>query len=711
MAWTTEKIDKEHEDLVWSGSESGIAVSPHKGTANMQNVNLSTETGAALTSYSRVLSSQSPISGGTLTVTNGNTNLVMSGGNINYGGWVTITSGQQGNISGTYYFLQQTGHPGSYYAIQTGLNANPISPNFSGTLTFSTVNMSTPVQGQTEKYIYSDGTTQYKYYVLDVAGLLWVLDTNPSFLYANVWINYEIATTLTAGGGTPTGLGLLNGWLFAMVGNAIWCKSTVMLTNIWVTFFKGGMQSLLTSLNPHFCFTGHQGRMYYCDGDFIGSIFPNSALLGGGPNIQSYGSYSASSTTGTITDLIDGSLPIGALNANGVPATFFCATGNTIPTALSSLSGGSSTMSPIVYILYNQANSNFQVFAAASGGSALNLSTGAAGTQYFNTFFPISTGGEATITFTPQNLNLPFFETSQSMAEIGNLLLIGGKGNTVYPWNQVDTTPSDLIQIPENDIPIIIAVNNMGYIFAGHKGNIYITNGSSASAVISVPDYCAGVPGTPSSYIEPYFTWGGADYIRGRVYFSILDQTASKTTGNCGGIWSFQPTQNLFFGQDMGLGLRMENTNSYGNLNGYAKIIMQNQVQTSVGVQYFSAWQSTYTGTSYGIDASGTVPATTAIIETDVLKTGTMLNKESFAQVEYKLASPLLSGESVQIYYRFNITDAWTTCGSVAAESGSLSGYFTVPFQNTQWLQFQAQLIPNGTSTYSGIPLIELRLR
>lgn len=264
----------------------------------------------------------------------------------------------------------------------------------------------------------------------------------------------------------------------------------------------------------------------------------------------------------------------------------------------------------------------------------------------------------------------------------------------------------------------MIAVNNMAYVFAGNKGNIYICNGVTASPVITVPDYCAGIAGTPKSYIEPYFTWGGCEYIRGRMYFSIQDQTAAKTTGNCGGIWSFVPSQNAFPVQDVGIALRLENTNSYGTLNGMATVIMQNQVQAAIGVQYFSAWQSTYTGTSYGIDTSGTYPTVTAIIETDAIPSGTFLNKRSFAQQEYKLASPLLSGESVQLYYRQNLTDSWHTCGTVNEETTNsdtptnrLSGYFTAAFQNTQWLQLQAQLIPNGTSTFSGNRLTELRLR
>lgn len=700
MTWREEKIDKEHFDLVWSGAEQGIAPSPLKGIANLQNVNISTEIGEVMCSFSRALSTTPVITNGSMAVTNGNQNLVYGPATINVGTWITVSSGV-GNITSGTYFLAQNGGGSSNYNIYTGFFTGQITPNASGTLIFSTINMGAPVANpQVEKYTSALNGTQYRYYVLDQTGLLWIYDTDTGVAYGNAWILQDVATTLSAIG-VPNGLGLINGWLFAFVVNGIFVKPTCALSTTWVSFVEP--TNTMSSEN-HFSYTGHQGEMYYCDNNFIASVFPNTSLITGGANIQSYASYTASSTTGTIATLIGGSIPTLLIGTLRIPAVFFAAVGGTIPSAL--------TVGTIYYIVYNISISNFQVFAAASGGSALNLSSGASGTQYFNTFYPASAGGEATFTSTPQRLNLPFFETAKSIIEIGDIIIVGGRTNTLYPWNQIDPTPGDLIQLPENDVHYMIGVNNMGYVFAGHKGNIYITNGSTASAVISVPDYCAGIDGSPSTYIEPYFSWGGADYIRGRVYFSIQDQTGAKA-GNCGGIWSFVPTQNFFFGQDVGLSLRMENTNSYGNLNGLANIIIGNQVQTAIGVQYFSAWSSDQNPASatYGIDASGTKPVATAIIETDALQTGTMLNKRSFAQQEYKLSSPLLSGESVQLYYRLNLTDAWTSCGTVVAEPNSLSGYFTSVFQNTQWLQLQAQLIPNGTSTFSMNRLTELRLR
>ncbi len=302
------------------------------------------------------------------------------------------------------------------------------------------------------------------------------------------------------------------------------------------------------------------------------------------------------------------------------------------------------------------------------------------------------------------------------MTEIGNVLVIGTKLNTLYPWNQVDALPGDLIPLPENGTTFLLTVGNMAYAFSGNKGNVYITNGSSASLVTTVPDYCAGIAGNEASYVEPYFTWGGAAYIRGRVYFSLQDQTAAKT-GNVGGIWSFIPTQNFYIGQDTGIGLRLEAQSSYATYNGYAPLLIASQNQAAIGPQYWSPWISDVSSPTYGIDFSGTGASTNAIIETDLVPTGTVLAKQTFKQVEYKLSAPLASGESVALAARQDATSAYVALTPIITDSSTaLSGYATVNFEGGaastgQWLQIRATLVPNGTGSGSFVRLKQLRVR
>lgn len=402
-----------------------------------------------------------------------------------------------------------------------------------------------------------------------------------------------------------------------------------------------------------------------------------------------------------VASIISGFAPTDGTFGNRVPATFF--TTGTLPTAI--VSG------TIYYIEW--ALTHFKVFAAASGGSELNLTTSATGKQYFNTFNPVSAGGSATLIFTSQRLTLPTFETAQCMAEVGATVIIGGKGNVLYPWDQLISTitANGIIPLPENNTVNLVTVNNVCYVFTGQKGNIYITNGSSASLVLSVPDFMAGIPGTPSSYIEPYFVWGGGMYMRGRVWFSILDQTSIKA-GNCGGTWSFVPSQNFSTDQDSS-SLRVENQSSYGTYSGVSLVLLADQNQLAVGPKYWNGWYSSISGPTYGIDYSNTVPAAaTTTFETDLIPTGTFLQKMTFKQIEYKLSCPLAVGETITMSYRQNANASYTALPTFVVESTTgLSGYVPVSFQKGQWLQLQVALNCVATSGSSFVRLKEIIIR
>jgi len=512
-------------------------------------------------------------------------------------------------------------------------------------------------------------------------------------------------------------IAILNGWLVVLSNSEIVGKPTVDLGRDYASFALDSDQLFL--LNPfpthtNFAYVGNQGKMYYCDGNYIGSVQPNNQFATGVVDIQSYARVTATGSTVTIAELINGSSPV-MRNSTGtvsrVPIVFFKSFTGQMP---SGFTEGTVYWAQVSTLDARQ----FTVYEDQSGGSAMPIATVGDGT-YINTFYPLGaqedTGGTHVplFQFTPQRLTLPSNETAQCLVESGLTLMIGGITNIVYPWNQVTNTPADIIALPEADVRAMVNVNNMVYIFAGNKGNIYITNNSSASLVLKVPDYCAGVPGTPLSYIEPRFSWGDAVYLRGRVYFSILDQTSIKA-GNCGGIWSFVPSQNFSYGQETGLALRLENQNSYGDYDGVATILIAAQEQNAIAPQYWAGWMDSYSDatSAFGIDQTDDVPVTTYVIETDLIPTGTFLDKRTFAQTEFKLTTPFASGDSIALSWRVNSTDAWTAYSGQENETGNInSGIYKQNFQKGQWLQLRAVVTTNGTTTSSFGRFKELRIR
>jgi hypothetical protein len=697
------KVEKNGE-IVIAGFENGIASSPHKGFGNMKAVNISTETGEVMCNFARTKQSQDLVTG-SFTVS-GSTTLLMTltSGTLLPGSWIVVSNSTIAALTnGTnYYVLDVVGTTvklSTAFAFDVASAISYVSGSCDFQYSANSI-ISTPVASATEFYTDSSNTAQYRYYIADQNGHVFINDSSSASVSGVTQPKWFLADLNTHS--STQGIAILNGWLFLFATSHILCKPTVNLGAAFSTFSGGTTTSLAGSPNPHFAFVGHQGSLYYTDGNFIGKIFPNTSLMSGlGVNIQSYCSYTAVTTTGTISTILSGSLPTPSTvtSTTRVPAFLFAGTGGTKPSAITT-----GTIYYVDYTLGLATPGNFKVYAALTGGSALDISDGV-GTQYFNTFYPASGDGNDVMTFTPQRLNLPTFETAQTIGEIGNTILIGCKSNTMYPWDQVSPTPSTIINLPENNVTSILTVNNTGLIFAGNKGNIYITNGATASPVLKVPDYCAGTPGTPATYIEPYYTWGGNMYLRGRVYFSL-----SSSNSNCGGIWSFQPTQNFYIEQDTGIGLRLENQSSYGTYNGKSPVLLPSQNQAGVAPQYWNGWDSGVT--TYGIDFTSTIPGTTAVIETDLIPTGTVLDKKTFSQIEYKLAAPLASGESVAISYRLNGTDAYTSLGTVNTESAtSLAGYWPVNFDKSQWLQLQITLTPLASSSSSFVRLQQVMIR
>jgi hypothetical protein len=585
--------------------------------------------------------------------------------------------------------------------------ATPLTHGTTGSITFSTVAVPNQAIAKAVENYNTDGSTEYRYYILDKNGYVWLWDTQVYETNGFMWMLPDSTDYSTVKIG---GIAVLNGWLMAVAKAFILCKPTVNLGGFFTQMADGETMNPFDT-HSSFAMTGSQGKMYYVDSQFLGEIFPTTSLLTSEANIQSYCKYSASSTTGTITELINGSVPYLVSSAKRVPVVFFTDTEGTLPTAISN--------DVVYYIEYNPASQTFEVYndVDVGQGSIQDIQTGASGNQYFNTFYPVGYAGWSSSTpllqFQPQRVNLPFYEQATCLVEVGNTILVGCEGSAVYPWNQIDAIVSDVIQLPEANVKTMLNVNNMAYIFAGYKGNIYISNTAVASLALKIPDYCAGVAGTKNSYIEPVFTWGDAMYCRGRVYFSVLDQTSTKS-GNCGGVWSFIPSQNVDANALVGNSLRLENQNSYNDYDGYATILLPAIEQTSQAPQYWAAWQDSYnTSTAaFGIDGTGTTPVTSYIIETDILATGSILSKETFSQLEYKLSAPLESGESVQMYYRVNATDAWTSAGTTIDEPTILlSGYYQIRFQKTQWVQFRVVATTNGSTSSSFVRLQQIRLR
>lgn len=299
------------------------------------------------------------------------------------------------------------------------------------------------------------------------------------------------------------------------------------------------------------------------------------------------------------------------------------------------------------------------------------------------TFDPTNT---TTYTYDIAALQLPTFDYATCLAQLGTTLLVGAISSFIYPWDRTSTSFNYPLIVAESYIKNIVSTNSIAYIFAGNRGRIYITNGANVQEFKKFPDQLSGTE-------TPYYNWGGAIYLRNQLYFGISATTnGNSAVNNFSGVWALDLTNTST------PKLYMLNSLSTGSYAGSVPVLLEPGVpNTQAGNGVLVGWiDGSGNG---GIDTGSTSPYTNyeAYIDTDIIPVGTYLNPNTDSQIEYKLSKPLVSGESIRIAWRGNLTDSFTTVATFTT-IGQVSDITTVNFQNQQWIQLRVSMSSTASS-------------
>jgi len=305
----------------------------------------------------------------------------------------------------------------------------------------------------------------------------------------------------------------------------------------------------------------------------------------------------------------------------------------------------------------------------------------------------------ATYTENTTALDLPNGKEVSSLGELGTDLLVGTVTNKIYPWDRVSPSFNIPLDVPELRTSKIISVNNIAYIFAGLRGRIYRTSGSSVELWKKIPDHITGK-------FSPYFTWKDVEVSRGKLFFSfICDENDGTDITTLGGVWSIDLNTEAF---------THSNQLTHGN-GGTTGVILKMELGASLinlqpGNGLYIGWTNS-AGTSFGVDYGSSSPYSSyeTIIETEIIPIGTYTFKETPSQIEYKLSRLLVSGEAVRISFRTDLSDTYETIFT-SSTAGTISDANDITFENAEWVQFKIELSSTAT-TPSNVPLKELRLR
>lgn len=291
-------------------------------------------------------------------------------------------------------------------------------------------------------------------------------------------------------------------------------------------------------------------------------------------------------------------------------------------------------------------------------------------------------------------------DTITDWVDLTSTMIITGQKD-VYTWNYISPTTTAPVPVGEPIKRITNILNNI-YILAGQKGNIYISNGYSVQLFTKLPDYIAGA-------IDPVWTWGDITSHRSLLYCQALAQDTSGTNILAG---TFSAIVSPPLLGEQATGLVMESQNSYGltpaagaTANG---LLIDNTPSSSGQDSYFSAWSNG--ASTGGIDYNDTSEWQNyePVIETDIVPIGTILDKKTLGQVQFKLDRPMVSGDVLKLYARASLSDSYTLIGTTSTTQ--LSDYFPSNLSQSQWLQFKIAF-KCASSGSSRIPLREIRVQ
>ena len=335
--------------------------------------------------------------------------------------------------------------------------------------------------------------------------------------------------------------------------------------------------------------------------------------------------------------------------------------------------------------------------------------------QYIGSIAEVSSGAgfnptvTSTYTYASKALTIPAVDNANCLAEVGINLMVGGQRNLIYPWDRISTSYKYPLWIADNIISKMITVNALTYIFAGNRGRIYVTNGTSAELYKKIPDHI-------SATLEPYYAWGGVAFSKNNLYFSAFALTnADAALNGYGGVWAIDTDSEA---------MRLTQQLSYATYQGYATAIIPQLAAVSQsftggtppGAGLFIGWDNGVNGfggvNAFGIDGTNNTPYTgsQASVESDLIPIGTFGKPRDSQQVEFKLVKPLVAGESVTLYSRTDFSQTYGTMSFISPVNvGDISGTASANWKNAQWLQLKAVLNSTTTSP-SYVRLKQLRV-
>lgn len=292
--------------------------------------------------------------------------------------------------------------------------------------------------------------------------------------------------------------------------------------------------------------------------------------------------------------------------------------------------------------------------------------------------------------FTYNKLTMPIGWSIRCMAVVGDQLVMGGwKGTNVYDnergfiwtWNGTDDGITSFIEVTEGAVNSMAVFDNTLFFIAGSVGNLYYYNGNTIK-VRQLTNFLE-----QNKYVDVYP--GAMTSHRGDLFIGIGGATDSTTSTQ--GVYSYGRTS-----KNYPRALNIPNIISTGTKTGTGlKVGALHAVGPN---EFYIGWHD---NSLNGIDViSGTTPYSTATWYSLWFDNSHPYHEKETDVIKFT-HKPLLSGESMDFFYRIDRTTSWVqlTPNAVQAVGDTETRCPVTPMVSWKEIQLRVDLKTSGSTS------------
>jgi len=317
----------------------------------------------------------------------------------------------------------------------------------------------------------------------------------------------------------------------------------------------------------------------------------------------------------------------------------------------------------------------------------------------------------ASYTFNQQALDLPKYEYINDIEEYGTNLMIATNTQKIYPWDRISSSFNFPIFAPEIGVQRLRTLNNVLYIAAGFRGNIYATQGTTVFPAVQFPQYISNTP-INVVYVDSMNVYNG------RLIMGIGTVGAS-------GIYTFEPSTEKFvmsYKVSQGYGteepVRIWSLFSFSNGNPAETSPVYNTLHAgfdndSNTLDDFGVYSLGLFSLANSQSASFQRADDYSVYFEDALRPiGTFQRPATLSHLSFNLAKPLAVGQAIRFSFRKELTSSYgsTTTFDFATYGAIQAQEFNPNIENAQFIQTKCELTcesnDDPTVSISATPLL-----